>query len=224
LNSFLKDCNNCRFLSVQLNTCVRFWAHGGSLWGHPSLEEMAHFIAVAASPLMLGVVTPTLDGDEAKERIPIDVAKFSDSISPWDGNLITWFEWKKKLLTKCWQNPEFEKVLLDSEEAAKDPWRSAILFGILLEKTEGGQAHTLIESNPSNIQSGYKAFKVLQQHMEGAEMRKCLEQQAKRQLNNISEVPRRYEQIFPIVQQNPYIAGLAASPTQSAPRTDSIEC
>jgi hypothetical protein len=87
-NTFLKDRNNHRFLSAQLDMCVRFRAHGGSFRGHPSLKEMAHFIAVAASPSMLGVVTPTLDGDQAKERSPVDASKFSDSISPWDGNLV----------------------------------------------------------------------------------------------------------------------------------------
>jgi hypothetical protein len=58
---------------------------------------------------------------------------------------------EKEVIDQMSANPEFEKVLLDEEEAAKDPWRSAILFGILLEKTEGGQAHTLIESIPSDI-------------------------------------------------------------------------
>jgi hypothetical protein len=92
------------------------------------------------------------------------------------------FDWKKILLSKCQQNPEFEQVLLDEEETINDPWRSAILFGIFLEKTEGGQAHTLVKSVPSDEQSGYEVFKVNQQHMEGSKMHKCLEQQAKWQL------------------------------------------
>jgi hypothetical protein len=95
------------------------------------------------------------------------------------------------------ENPEFEKVFLNEGEAKKDPQRSGILFGIFLEKTEGGQAHTLVESIPSIRQLGYEAFKVNQQHMEGAEMRKRLEQQAKQQLKiawlNSYTVPRRYE-------------------------------
>jgi hypothetical protein len=70
---------------------------------------MAHFIAVAASPSMLGAVTPNLDGDLAKEKSPIDASKLSDFITVWDSNLVMWFEWKKKFLTKCQQNPEFEK-------------------------------------------------------------------------------------------------------------------
>jgi hypothetical protein len=60
--------------------------------GCPSLKEMAHFIAVAASPSMLGVVTPTLDEEQAKEKSLIDASKLSDSITLWDGNLVTWFE------------------------------------------------------------------------------------------------------------------------------------
>jgi hypothetical protein len=75
---------------------------------------------------------------------------------------------------------------LDEEEAKKDPWHSAILFSIFLEKTEGGQAHTLVKLIPSDRQSGNEAFKMIQQHMEGSEMRKRLEQQAKRQLKGCS--------------------------------------
>jgi hypothetical protein len=57
--------------------------------------------------------------------------------------------------------------------------RSNILYGILLEKTEGGQAHTLVESIPKDKQSGYEAYQAIIKHMEGSEMRKSLELQSK---------------------------------------------
>jgi hypothetical protein len=43
----------------------------------------------------------------------------------------------------------------------------------------------MVESIPSDRQSGYEAFIVIQQHMEGSEMRRRLEQQAKRQLKMV---------------------------------------
>jgi hypothetical protein len=140
----LRDKGHRRFLAAQLYLCVQYRAHGGTFQGSPTLKEMASSVAVAQSPSMLGVATPVAAPTAtSKEPAPIDSSKFSDAIAVWDGSLESWFEWKKKLLTKCRQHPEFEKVLLDEAESKKDKRRSDILYGILLEKTEGGQAHTL---------------------------------------------------------------------------------
>jgi hypothetical protein len=58
-----------------------------------------------------------------------------------------------------------------------------------LKKTEGGQAHTLVESLPNNKQSGYEAYQVILKHMEGSEMRKSLELHAKKQLKKAHLTP-----------------------------------
>jgi hypothetical protein len=181
--AFLRDKGSRRYLSAQLHMCVQFRSHGGTFRGNPTLTEMSSFVVVALSPAMLGPDTPTAVPVVAtKEPAPIDSSKFSDAINIWDGSLETWFDWKKKLLTKCRQHPEFEKVLLEEDEAKKDRRRSNILYGILLEKTEGGQAHTLVESLPKDKQSGFEAYQVILKHMEGSEMRKRLELQSKKQL------------------------------------------
>jgi hypothetical protein len=63
------------------NMFVRFWAHGGSFQGRPSLKEMSYLIALVASPSRLGMATPGSDGDLIMEQSPIDVNKLSDSIT-----------------------------------------------------------------------------------------------------------------------------------------------
>jgi hypothetical protein len=182
-NTFLLDQGNRRFLTSQLHMCVQYRAHGGSFKGDPTLQEMASFVKIAMSPALMNAATPAAGQIVvSKEPAPIDSSKFSDAIAVWNGDLESWFEWKKKLLTKCRQHPEFEKVLLDEAESKKDTRRSDILYGILLEKTEGGQAHTLVESLPIDKQSGYEAYQVILKHMEGSEMRKRLELQSKKQL------------------------------------------
>jgi hypothetical protein len=53
---------------------------------------------------------------------------------------------------KCWQNPEFEQVLLDKEEVIKDPWHSAIIFGIFLERQKEASPYFFIKLIPSSKQ------------------------------------------------------------------------
>ena len=181
-SAFLRRSHIQRFLRL-----IRYIVLGGSVAAQPTTTEVETYIASMDQGL-LGVnlfspqssVTSPITSLSYKDRP--DGSKLSEALTMWDGGNTSWFDWKDATWIKMGQFPDFKAVLEDENKATADTARSSILYSIFLEKTSGGDAHTLLTALPLAERTGYHAWTKLKAAMEGAEKGPLLEKEANRLL------------------------------------------
>jgi hypothetical protein len=127
----------------------------------PVTATASHQTPQAAPAPQATVTPPTPDSKvENGEKLRLALPTFN-------GEREKWYGWKKKVETKIKLFPSFKKIYLSEEEALKNMELSDVLYGVFETLCEGGAAETLVES--ASPKTGYHAFKVLQDAMEGDE-------------------------------------------------------
>ena len=184
---FAKTSITQRIQVKRLLRLIRFIVLGGSVSTKPTAIEIEAYIASVDKGLLGASLSfPDLTNDSSlslsSSKYPPNGSKLSEALTSWDGGHTLWFDWKDVTLIKMGQFPEFKAVLENETKATADSARSSILYSILLEKTLGGDAHTLLTSLPLEEQTGYHGWQKLHSSMEGSEKGPLLEKEATRLL------------------------------------------